>query len=560
MTTIDLLEEASSRLQKRNAFEELEGDMDVEEEVEAVVRKEMEEEADSEVKHLKIIYTPEQLYEYQDNAILFKDNPLPERAFYRLEAKLLRKINATLTYLPPSRRKKVKKTDKKEREKEFKGRKLSNGHQHVKEENEEGDDDSIPEWAIESDFHVDKNLAGYSSFGGFTVEDMEHEKRMYVEAHGGVYKEDEETELKKQLKKQFEEPEILGPKEEEYNALKVDAMFTSQDNSSPDNQFFNSLLQKTESSRSSSATIHQHSPNETSKFSNLFSHKEPQSDVVTPKTVPETPPGLSLPSNASNSAVPLLPPGLNQINTQIPQNKQLPPGIYQSPPTEYMSQLVQQQRIQLQLEQRKLEQQQRQQQQQQQHQQQQQRQRQQQQQQQQHQQQQQRQRQQQQQQLQHQQQLQQEQLQQQQQQQQQQQLQHQQQLQQEQLQQQQLQQQQLLRQSQPYLGQLPPGMVNLPPPPPELIELIRQGKLPPLPPQRMAQNVPLTQQTMPLPQRTMPLPPPDQLPPALQGIFLQLQNQLSRCQQSGQPPPTQLLQQMEGFHKLVEQHVRQQRR
>lgn len=110
----------------------------------------------------------------------------------------------------------------------------------------------------------------------------------------------------------------------------------------------------------------------------------------------------------------------------------------------------------------------------------------------------------------------------------------------------QIQQQVPLRMSQ----QIPP---KLPPPPPEMLELIRQGKLPPLAgypmePQQNQQNIHVE------PPRSVQLPSPDRLPPELQAVYFDIQAKLLECQRRSIMPPPQLLQQMQQFQYVVQQH------
>ncbi len=98
--------------------------------------------------------------------------------------------------------------------------------------------------------------------------------------------------------------------------------------------------------------------------------------------------------------------------------------------------------------------------------------------------------------------------------------------------------------------QIPP---KLPPPPPEMLELIRQGKLPPLAgypmePQQNQQNVHVE------PPRSVQLPSPDRLPPELQAVYFDIQAKLLECQRRSIMPPPQLLQQMQQFQYVVQQH------
>lgn len=94
---------------------------------------------------------------------------------------------------------------------------------------------------------------------------------------------------------------------------------------------------------------------------------------------------------------------------------------------------------------------------------------------------------------------------------------------------------------------------ELPPPPPEMLELIRQGRLPPLTScpisiQQSSQSTPIM-----LPPPTQ-LPSPDRLPPKLQAIYFEIQSRLLDCQRRAIMPPPQLIQQMQQFQLIVQQH------
>lgn len=53
------------------------------------------------------------------------------------------------------------------------------------------------------------------------------------------------------------------------------------------------------------------------------------------------------------------------------------------------------------------------------------------------------------------------------------------------------------------------------------------------------------------------LPPPNQLPPPLQQRFFQIQQMLMQCQERGQIPPPQLIQEMQNFQRIVQQQFMQ---
>ena len=196
----------------------------------------------------KTVYTPEQLLAFEDNGTLPEGCELPDRSFYRFDATVLMKINSYLQNVNNGSQS-LKKNGKRNSHRTKDAHHLFGGSNSVPSQSyrAEEEDNDEPEWMAETDFKVDRDFQLYMKSGSHTADDFEREKRLFrsknntaeaksaeaINTSGSASRNtsDESTatdrdknetsdeKLKKELQKQLEEPEILGPTEQEYYQL-----------------------------------------------------------------------------------------------------------------------------------------------------------------------------------------------------------------------------------------------------------------------------------------------------------------------------------------------------
>ena len=294
----------------------------------------------SDVSKSKIIYTPHELLALEGNAVLPDDAELPEREFYRINihpSDLMKMANYLHNLKNPNFRAKHKLGAL------AKGHRYNKysepgDNRHNQNNDNVDDEDEDPEWMEETNFKVDQDFQQYMKSGSHTTVDFEQERltfqAMYTKKFGKkniqsngeglneqqaknesvdaasssdapptkrtdteidipstVLNESElnqstshvehSTNLEDELRRQLEEPEILGPTEEEYfkaleeqkklelNQLKGKAQETEFEKNKSrvtssdyqfaveldsrkelDNSFMNSLLQRSDNNES----------------------------------------------------------------------------------------------------------------------------------------------------------------------------------------------------------------------------------------------------------------------------------------------------------------------
>ncbi|KAG7742619.1 hypothetical protein KL923_000234 [Ogataea haglerorum] len=114
----------------------------------------------------KVTYSLEELFSFQSKGVIFRDTHLPDKEFWRFNAKLIHKINVGLNRGNQKGQNSFKK---------------KTSYKPAAEENSE---EEVPEWLDETDFRVDSTFAGYSSIGSHTYEDFEREKREFHMKNG----------------------------------------------------------------------------------------------------------------------------------------------------------------------------------------------------------------------------------------------------------------------------------------------------------------------------------------------------------------------------------------
>lgn len=297
------------------------------------------EQIDQLVQTNRIVYTPEILLELKQYAVLPSDCTLPDKEFYRFHSSAsesLKMANYIRNLKNPNFRAKHKlNSGSNSKEGKFRSHNSYNNHNHYGND-ESLEEDEQPAWLKETDFKVDHSFERYMISGTHTADDLEKEKLMFHSAHKSKGKrhasnnshsysekiKDDVTEnsfndsatidnvhegelgnivndtdssnksinsgnnynLELELEKQFQDPEILGPTEEEYfeslkkqeeekqkkqeeDALNSQSKKTSSVDSDfqfamelvskkeIDNSFFNSLIQKsTDNSKSNSGS------------------------------------------------------------------------------------------------------------------------------------------------------------------------------------------------------------------------------------------------------------------------------------------------------------------
>lgn len=264
----------------------------------------------------KVIYTIDELLQYNTDGVVFKDELLPPFSFYRLSKKKKAKQSRRYKKHAKDEESSIKAQGKfrfhhrndKERPSIYGYDDQASRHGQNKYADEEGDD-SIPEWAEESDFHIDHDLSAYSMPRKMTYEDIEREKRQYQLAHGGI-----------------PHPTSSGIPENKADVKimatsQVDDIFEEQNGNDGEREFLEELLEKNanKASISKQDMALPYSPAQTSsKFSQLFQHKNLNQQAKVPSGPP---PGL-LPQ--SNVNYPSVPPGIPQNTMASPS---VPPGI-----------------------------------------------------------------------------------------------------------------------------------------------------------------------------------------------------------------------------------------
>jgi hypothetical protein len=369
----------------------------------------------------KIVYRPDELLALENYGILPADQELPDRSFYRFDAMVVMKMNNYLHNLNNSNgQRKSNKLNKKNNYNRY-----NNNHSYSTPSesiDDDDDNDTVPEWMEETDFKVDQDFKLYMKSGTHTIDDFEKEKQLFfskaklsnnlkkttkplelestapirLDSEDPANNRDSELELK--LKKQLEEPEILGPTEQEYfenlkketikqqqheeQKLQNDKDQETQQNfkigfgdlqfamevdarKQIDTNFFNSLLNKNSSIDDSNSDLNTNTGNKalqldtpnshsTTSVSNLasFSLSEssnrPSSQILPQDTsISKTSPGLANENNLLNTSHPpgLIPQASPQILSQT-QHPQLPPGIQTQQQMHRLHQIQQMQRLQ----------------------------------------------------------------------------------------------------------------------------------------------------------------------------------------------------------------------
>lgn len=194
----------------------------------------------------KVTYSIEQLLELKDTAIPKDNLDLPERSFYRFDASVMKKMNNYYNNLNnPTPNKKERSGGRRgqhnlhHHNRILSNEKHSRHYQKTSDENNEEEEEPQPEWMEETDFKVDHDFKLYMKSGTHTADDFEREKQMYLSKNksndtndaiissnngtdtksiddGKKFSQQFNPELESELRKQLEEPEILGPTEEEY--------------------------------------------------------------------------------------------------------------------------------------------------------------------------------------------------------------------------------------------------------------------------------------------------------------------------------------------------------
>ncbi|ESX01267.1 hypothetical protein KL918_002908 [Ogataea parapolymorpha] len=256
----------------------------------------------------KITYSLEELLSLQSKGVIFRDTTLPDKEFWRFNAKLISKLNVGLN---------------RGNQKSHNNLKKKTPYKPLAEENSE---EEVPEWLNETDFQVDSTFVGYSSIGSHTYEDFEREKREY-HMKNGYYD---------QLK--HDENVKSNPADEDHALREGKTSSSSAEDNQFDKelelkdhlnrQFFDNLLKSNLESKQDISqalpqpTIQARTP-ETSKFERLFQSNNslelpsqgPQSNFAPPHSSQTYAPQYERPRNTSAPpSVPpygaMLPPGL----------------------------------------------------------------------------------------------------------------------------------------------------------------------------------------------------------------------------------------------------------
>lgn len=299
----------------------------------------------------KIYYTPDELIALEGHAVLPKDSNLPDRSFYRFDAPVVMKMN---NYIHNANNANGNKKNYKKNYNGYNSRQKDhnqyNSYSYNHGNNTEEDDNETPAWMAETDFKVDPDFQLYMKSGSHTTDEFEREKKIFLsKRNNGITKEEvnddaiegsvenfnhNNDDLKKELLKQLEEPEILGPTEQEYyqnlskeekatqnvptprikaNAGDFQFGLEFESKKEKDNDFFNSLLSKS------------------TQDSSIPTTKSTESTVSTPS--------FSSPPVIQRTGSQILPPGLaSSISTDrsltersgSQQSTSIPPEIINS--------------------------------------------------------------------------------------------------------------------------------------------------------------------------------------------------------------------------------------
>ncbi|KAG7841920.1 hypothetical protein KL942_000658 [Ogataea angusta] len=256
----------------------------------------------------KVTYSLEELLSFQSKGVIFRDTILPDKDFWRFNAKLISKLNVGLN------------------------RGNQKGHNNFKKKTpykpaaEENSEEEVPEWLDETDFQVDSTFVGYNSIGSHTYEDFEREKREY-HMKNGYYDQLKHDEIVK-----------TNPAHEEHTLREERTASSSAEDYQFDKelelkdhlnrQFFDNLLKSNlESKQGISKVLSQ--PNiqpktpETSKFERLF---QSNNSLELPSQAPQSnfaPPNPSQNYTSQNER----PHNISAPPSVPPYGAMLPPGL-----------------------------------------------------------------------------------------------------------------------------------------------------------------------------------------------------------------------------------------
>lgn len=212
-------------------------------------------------KPSRIVYTLTELLDLEGHGAIPEGCTLPEQSFYRFDATVVMKMNNYFHSLHNHSQNGGHASNRRGK-RDLNHRHPNHNTSHT--DPVENEDDETPAWMEETDFKVDQDFKLYTRYGTHTTDDFEREKQMFRSklpgnksrnrnqeretgrvssagsagqaVHSGETPVDEKAEteerakntspddrgaqqLELELKKQLEEPEILGPTEQEYYEL-----------------------------------------------------------------------------------------------------------------------------------------------------------------------------------------------------------------------------------------------------------------------------------------------------------------------------------------------------